>query len=100
MAQFDVHPTRYSGAPLVVDLQNDLLSHLDTRVVIPLVPSSPSHHIKRLHPFIAIDGVVYDLMTAQLSSVLVADLQPPIMSLASMHRQTIMDAVDFLMSGF
>ncbi|MEM9990051.1 MAG: CcdB family protein, partial [Pseudomonadota bacterium] len=38
MARFDVYQYDSAFAPLVVDVQADLLNDLSTRVIIPLIP--------------------------------------------------------------
>lgn len=101
MAQFDVHPTRYPGAPFVVDVQSPLLDHLETRAVLPLEPVSKTtgHHLEKLHPVIDILGEAYVLNTAEVSHLILSDLKPAVLSLANSHRQVILDALDFLLHG-
>lgn len=101
MPQFDVLPTTFPEAPLVLDVQSDLLDSLNTRVVIPLEPATnlppqPS----RLHPRVHIDGQPYILATAKLAAVHTGHLKPPVHSLAATHRQHVIEALDFLVHGF
>jgi len=102
MAQFDVYETPYPYASKVLNIQTDLLRHLKTRVVIPLEPIDINQGplISRLHPVIAIRGINYVLNTAELAAIDVAQLNGPIASLDTTHRQIIVEAVDFLVHGY
>ena len=96
MAQFDVH--RLDDA-LVVDCQSDLLSHIETRFVVPLAPERfGAMAARRLNPAFEIDGETYIFVTQQAASVPRSVLGEPIASLA--HRSfEITDAIDVLLSG-
>ncbi len=50
MARFDVYRFPSKSAPLVVDVQSDILGELNSRVVIPLVPvtKAASEELPRL----------------------------------------------------
>ena len=100
MAQFDVYTTPYPDAPYVVQVQSDLLDVLVTRVVIPLKLASDKQRLDRLHPTLEIQGQTYVLHTAETATVKASLLKGPIASLTTTHRQTILDAVDFLLHGF
>lgn len=101
MAQFDVFQTAFPNAPLVLDVQSDLLNNLDTRVVIPLEPITiAAPLVTRLNPAFDIRGASYFLDTAEISTVPAAALKLPVASLALTHRQAIIDALDFLVHGY
>lgn len=100
MAQFDVYPTPFPGAPYVVQVQSDLLDALATRVVVPLRPATDAPQLARLHPTITVGDKPYILHTAETATVLATSLKAPVQSLAPTHRQTILDALDFLLHGF
>ena len=100
MAQFDVYATTYPDAPFVVQVQSDLLNILATRVVIPLKLATDKQPLDRLHPTLDIQGQTYVLHTAETATVMASVLKTPVASLAPTHRQTILDAVDFLLHGF
>lgn len=102
MAQYDIYATRYPAAPLVVDIQSDLLAHLATRAVVPLEPAGLSQDalLSRLQPIIDVKGTAFVLNTPELSSLPAVDLITPLMSVAATHRQMIRDALDFLIQGF
>jgi len=97
MPQFDVHRVR-SGV-IAVDCQADLLSHLTTRFVIPLLPDiDPPPGPKSLHPMFDIGGVSHILAPQYAASIAVGELGPVIASLAKDgHRVT--GAIDVLMAG-
>ena len=98
MAQFDVHRSRDGGA-LLLDCQNDLLNHLETRLVIPLLPDRTARELPRLHPLFDIDGKSLILATQLAAAVDVKELGPRIASLAE-RRYEILNALDVLLTGY
>jgi toxin CcdB len=96
MAQFDVH--RLAGG-LVLDCQSDLLSHIASRLVAPLVPKSHAPRIvRRLNPVFQIEGEDHVMITESCGAVRTRQLGPVVTSLA--HRSyEITDALDVLISG-
>lgn len=99
MARDDVY--RGDGPDLLLlDIQNDLIDGLDTRVVIPLMPAKGSPPaMKRLYPIFEIDGRSYLLATPLMSAVRARELRDPIANLSA-HHDRIVAAVDFLQQGF
>ena len=98
MAQFDVHELARSDA-LVVDCQTDLLDHLDSRFVVPLVALDRlPNAAKRLNPVFEIAGVDHVMLTQAASAVMARDLGTPVDSLAD-HALAITGALDFLITG-
>jgi toxin CcdB len=96
MAQFDVHSI---GESLVVDCQHNALSHLDTRVVIPLLPQEQvPAGADRLHPTINVKGRAFVLGTQFLASLSTRELKRPIASIES-DRYAILSAIDLLLTG-
>jgi toxin CcdB len=94
MAQFDVH--RLAGG-LVLDCQSDLLGHLASRFVVPLVRASEAPiPIGRLNPVFHIEGDKH-VMVTQLSGA-VRTLGPVVGSLAERSFE-ITGALDVLISG-
>jgi toxin CcdB len=98
LAQFDVH-RQGGGSSLVIDCQTDLLNHIDSRFVVPLVPQGeappPS---RRLNPAFEIDGKTYVMVTQSAAAVRRDRLGPPITSLADRDRE-IINALDLLITG-
>jgi toxin CcdB len=99
MARFDVYT--FSGrAPLVVDVQADLLAHIGSRVIIPLLPcTSKGEAIPRLKPTVMIGGKEYQLATTDLVAVPAVRLGTCVGNLED-QRNMIVDAIDFLLQGF
>ena len=99
MAQFDVRRVRSSDG-LVVECQADLLSHLSTRFVIPMVSDAPAAASggSRLTPLFEIDGEQYVLATHYAASVPARDLGEVVHSLAD-EGWRVTSAIDVLISG-
>lgn len=98
MAQFDVY--RLDSGTLVVDCQADLLRGLDTRFVVPLVPSAGAWaKLRRLNPTIPFSEAPHVLIPQEAASVDVRALGDRVGSLAD-HDLTIGNALDMLISGF
>jgi toxin CcdB len=96
VAQFDVYRLDYI---LVVDCQSDLLSHIDTRFVVPLAPATfGAMAARRLNPAFEIDGETYIFVAQQAASVPRSALAQAVASLAD-HSFEITDAIDVLLSG-
>ncbi len=104
MSQFSLYrnedPASNQTYPYFVDVQNALLSDLNTRVVIPFTAFAAlgSTDAKKLCPVIQIDGGDFVLLTHQITSVPRAILKNEIASLES-HRYEILAAMDMLTSG-
>lgn len=101
MAQFDVYENLNENTkksiPFLLDIQNDVLKNLSTRVVIPLVISNQS--INFLNPKFTINQIDVILSTAELASIPMEILGSRICSLKE-KREEIIGAVDFLVTGF
>lgn len=105
MARFDVY--RNNGAhaadtPFLLDVQSDLLSGLDTRIVIPLRRRDrfPGVAIPaNLVPVFEIDGVDCMMETPKLAAVPLRMLKAPVASLKE-RQFDIVAALDFLFHGF
>ncbi|NOG72355.1 CcdB family protein [Roseicella sp. DB1501] len=94
MARFDLH--RLDGV-LVVDLQHDLLDHLPTRVVAPLLlPEQAGTPVRDLNPVFDIEGTPHILATHQLAAVPRRELGPTIGTLDA-GCDTILRAIDILL---
>ncbi len=105
MPQFAVHRNRNGATraryPLLLDVQSDLLEDLRTRVVIPLTPASATTKrtsLQNLTPLCTVEGKEYLLLTPQLAGIAAKELGPAIADL-SQDRQTIIDALDMLITG-
>jgi len=104
MSQFDlyVNPDKQTQRtyPYFVDIQNDLLDSLNSRLVIPLTPVSRADktYPDNLCPVISIAGKPYALLTQQMAAIAGALLKKKAGSLAD-YRTQIIAAVDFLITG-
>jgi toxin CcdB len=105
VGQFTVYrntsPRSKATYPLLVNVQSDLLEELQTRVVIPLtrVAALTKKPVAQLMPAIEFNSDSYILMTPQLAGIAVSELGPVVGSLAARH-DTILAAMDFLLSGY
>lgn len=98
MPQYDVYTNSF-GHGLLLDCQNDLLSHLTTRLVAPLMPPERvPQALPRLNPNFEVSGTSYMMVTQHIGSVETRELGRPIASLAS-HDLDIINALDFLLTG-
>ena len=104
MAQFAVHrnpnPVTRSAIPLLLDVQNDLLEDLGTRVVIPLYKAAAEQDeaIERLTPIVEVEGTSYIAMSSELAGIPRKSLGAQVADLAH-RRNDILAALDFLFTG-
>ena len=83
----------------MVDCQPDLLSHLESRFVVPLVPKGDAPQPgRRFNPTFAILGVDQVMLTQFSGAVDRRQLGKVVASLAD-HSFEITDALDVLLSG-
>ncbi|WP_067733143.1 CcdB family protein [Novosphingobium naphthalenivorans] len=98
MAQFDLHRLA-NGHGLVLNCQSDLLDHIDSRFVVPLLPVKQAPPpVTRLNPVFQVDGADYVMLTQSAGAIRRRDLGPAVASLADRHVE-IVDAIDVLLSG-
>lgn len=103
MAQFDVYenpnPKTKVAFPYLLDVQNNLLDSMATRVVIPMIKISRANEpITRLNPVFEIDGTNVLLSTAELAGVSKNTLGAFVTSLKD-NRTDIVNALDMLFTG-
>jgi toxin CcdB len=85
--------------PFLLDVQADLLSDLETRVVVPLVAAAAyGRRAGRLHPQFEIDGQSVVMATHLLAAVRRSELGARVASLAD-RRDEVIAAVDVLLGG-
>jgi toxin CcdB len=101
MAQFDVYINENNQTnqrvPYLLDVQNDILKSLNTRVVIPLIRDVKG--VQGLSKeFIINDEKVY-LTTAQIGAVMISELKQKVTSLEN-KKEEIKNSIDFLIYGF
>lgn len=99
MAQFDIYAMNERGVAYLLDLQDEMLAHLSTRVVAPLaLPENVGPPMNIVNPRISVGGVQYLLLTHLLAAIPAASLGQPIGS-AKAQRDDIVGAIDFLVTG-
>ncbi len=99
MAKFDVYRLPKGGG-YVVDCQSDLLSDLNTRFVVPLLPIADAPRpAARLNPLFAIEGEEHVMATQFSATVPTAELRTRILSLGD-QGLAIGNALDMLITGF
>jgi toxin CcdB len=99
MARFDVYPMPNNRRGYVVDVQANLLNHLVTRVVVPLLPldafQSP---IRDLNPIFEIDGVPHVFAPQSIATVPLRSLGAVKTSL-DREYDSLTRALDILLTG-
>lgn len=99
MARFDVHAAP-DGEGFLLDTQANLLSRLNTRVVLPLLPKDRAPAAAdRPNPRFEIDGQSVVMVTQFMAAVPVAELHGPVASLEH-RREEVLAAIDFLHQGW
>ncbi len=103
----DALPCRRGAIPIIlgiypyfIDIKNNLLSELGSRVVLPITEFMPSYHLKKLMPMVNIDDKQYLLMAALITSISIDKLTPDnLVGDVSHLRDDILSAIDFLITG-
>lgn len=104
MAQFDVYrnpnPASARNIPYLLDVQSDLLSHLVTRVVVPLsrLEVVNGKTASLLNPVFDISGEQLVLLTQEMAGVSAKPLRNPIANLKENHAD-IIRALDVVFTG-
>ncbi len=99
MPRFDVYKNP-DGPGCLLDIQADLLDHLNTRMVVPLLPQSIAPQAARtLNPSFDIGDETLVMATQFMAAVPVNMLRAPLTSLGT-RRDEIVAAIDLLMQGF
>jgi len=99
MSKYDVHSYR-SGAGFLLDVQAELLDHLNTRVVVPMLPKDQAPQpAARLNPVFEIDGDSFVMATQFLSAVPKGELGPTVANLEA-EFANITAALDMVFQGF
>lgn len=104
MSQFDLYVNTDKDTsktyPYFIDVQNDLLDALNSRLVIPLTPRARTDkpYPDNLCPTLRIAGKDFALLTHQMTSIPVSFLKKKEEPLYS-YRNEIVSAIDFLITG-
>lgn len=94
------NPKSRDRLPYLLDVQVELLSALETRVVIPLARESSfaGKSIIRLMPVIEVDGEDYVVLTPQIAAIARRELGSPVCSVGE-SRADVTAALDLLFTG-
>ena len=99
MARYDIYRSAEDDTYLL-DVQSNLLRHLNTRVVVPLLPPNVAPVPgRRLNPSFAIGGKNYIMVTQFMSALAASELREVEGNL-SKHHFEIVGALDMLFQGF
>jgi toxin CcdB len=104
MPQFSVHKNKNqqtrSKYPYLVDIQSDLLRDVGTRVVVPLIKrtAATKRLLKNLMPVVRVDKQEFIMVVPQLAAIATGNLGAPVGS-AAQHRDEVIAALDFLITG-
>ncbi|MBB1161011.1 CcdB family protein [Aquariibacter albus] len=104
MARYDLYrnpdPTETEAVPFLLDVQNEHIDGLATRVVIPLRPTRHfGPRADRLHPLLEVEGESLVLDTAALAAVPQGWLRERVGSLRA-QREPIQTALDTLFGAY
>ncbi len=98
MARFDYYAHPEGG--YLLDVQANLMSELNTRVVVPLMPRKEAPKpAGRLNPIFQIKGKAFVMVTQFLAAISRDELEEKVGSLANRDVE-IGDALDMLFDGF
>jgi toxin CcdB len=98
MARFDVYPGA-RGMGFLLNCQADVLDHLETRVVVPLLPAAGLPAATRLNPLFEVESIRVVMSTHLIFAIPVQHLNGRVTSLARHHLE-IMNALDMLLTGY
>jgi toxin CcdB len=104
MARFDVYPnpdkSEHRHTPFVLDVQNDHLNGVETRLVIPLRDArAHGHRLERVHPLFHIQQRDVVLDTPTMATFPRGWLRTPIGNLRADQHQ-VQDALDALFGAY
>jgi toxin CcdB len=97
--RFNVYQSN-SGSGYLLDVQSDILSGLNTRVVVPLLSRNESPHpAGRLNPTFEIEGELTIMATQFIAAISESELTHSVSNLNDYHHE-ITEALDMLFTGF
>jgi toxin CcdB len=104
MSQFTLYKNKNNATkeriPFLLDIQSNLLGDLETRVVVPiyLLTELKNKNITVLAPVFQYKDKEYVMMTPQLAGISKKELGVDVADF-SIHRDKIIAALDFLITG-
>jgi len=105
MARFDIYENtgaKKDTAPFLVDVQNDFVQPLATRIVIPLVKADTVSNKPTgdVFPMLRVNGTEHYLFTPQLAAAPLNRLKKPVASADADDIAKIRGAIDKVFGGF
>ena len=98
MARFSVYRAP-QGDGYLLDVQADIMRHLNTRVVVPLIAlGSAPKPARSLNPIFVFNDVEYSMVTQFMAAVHTGVLKHEIANAAA-RRDEIVNAIDLLLQG-
>ena len=91
---------RLRAGHVVLDMQSDVLTHLRTRLVAPLVPEAGEAAMTVLEPVLELDGVRMVLLVSEMVTVRAKELTGAPVARFVDEDHAIRRALDMLFSGF
>jgi len=86
--------------PYMLDVQNDFLDGLETRVVVPLwTPAAFRSGLRNLNPTLAVEGKHVVMDAAAIGAVPIGDLRRPVTNLSTQQLE-IVNALDTLFGSY
>ena len=99
MARFDLYRDP-DGQGFLLDIQAGMMNHLNTRIVVPLMPPDRAPKPARgLNPEFRIGDVTVIMVTQFMAAVPTSALKDQVATL-DRHHTEIVDAIDLLLQGF
>ena len=100
MPRFDVYANR-GGSGWLLDVQTDMIHGLETRLVVPLIPTElvPRLDARRLNPAFLVDQTPVVMATQYMAAVPSGILREPEANLSS-EQDRIKAALDMIFLGF
>ncbi|HFT6283117.1 TPA: CcdB family protein [Escherichia coli] len=104
MKQFSVYKNKSRNKqayPYFIDIQAEMLAHLNTRLVMPLTPKDNSNsQVKTLTPVININQVDYVVLTTMITTTDAKNLNSDnVVMDASYLRDKLVSAIDMMILG-
>jgi toxin CcdB len=98
MARFSVYRAPEGGGYLL-DVQADIMRHLNSRVVVPLMPlGNAPKPATSLNPLFVLNDIEHSMVTQFMAAVPTSVLKREIANVAG-RRDEIVNAIDLLLQG-
>lgn len=104
MKQFAVYKNKSRNTqayPYFIDIQADMLSHLNTRLIMPLTPKSNfNSQVEALTPVITIEQVDYVVLASMITTTDVKNLKAEDVVMDALHLgDKLVSTIDMMILG-